>query len=66
VKTYTQCYQSQEITENSHMCCSGKITTCEVCKRKMCDYHGSTFSHAMTCRTPEENKKLMVKYGLIK
>lgn len=64
MKTYTECYQSQEITEQSNMCCSGKITTCPTCKRKMCEYHGDTFSHCLTCRTPEENEKLLEKYGL--
>lgn len=65
MKTYTECYQSQEITDHSVMCCEGKIITCDVCKRKMCNWHGNTFSHAMTCRTPKENEKLLKKYGLV-
>lgn len=46
--------------------CTPPIQQCEVCKRYLCEYHGSTFSHAMTCRTPEEDEKLKRKYGLIK
>ncbi len=63
---YTECYQSQEIKEGSVMCCRGEIKVCGCCKRKMCEYHAETFSHGMTCRTPEENEKLMREYGLIK
>lgn len=65
VKTYTSCKYSQEITENSTMCCSGNITICACCEKKLCEHHADQFSHLLTCRTPKENEELMRKYGLI-
>lgn len=63
---YTECYASQDDNDvGSSNCCTLPIERCDCCQRLMCQYHGSTFSHALTCRTPEENETLMKKYGLL-
>ena len=60
---YTECYGSQDDShENSVNCCTPPIIKCDVCQRLMCQYHGSTFGHSLTCRTPEENETLMKKH----
>lgn len=63
---YTDCCYSQDDADpNSVNCCTLPITKCDTCERLMCQYHGSTFSHALTCRTPAENHEMMVKCGLV-
>ena len=63
---FTDCSYSQDNSyPTSTNTCTLPIEKCEICERLLCQYHGSTFSHALTCRTPEENEELMKKYGLI-
>ena len=47
-------------------CCTPPFETCDVCKRRICDWHGGSFSHAMTCRTPKETEDGMLACGLLK
>jgi len=57
---YTECYCSQDDSDKGSInCCTLPVVKCDTCERLMCQYHGSTFSHALTCRTPAENKALI-------
>ncbi len=66
IKYFTECYQSHDIDGNNENTCTPPFYTCDVCQRRICEWHANTFSHALTCRTPEETEKGMLKCGLLK